>query len=322
MKTNFYRTFLIAATSISLLTAFSGQSDHSSTPSRSELLETASSTTRQGGDVDTDVSKSIRSVYTSLDFDDCEVLETYEESGDQDLRCKGYQDIPLYVKERNGHFDVDAGASNTEWTTTGRPSNLIGDTVEWRIHDGKPVAAILRYSFFFPMEMSSNSRSSELAVFTVGRKSSPGCLVNWVTADAQPSQNVAARQIADQQAEGFDCDSNQSTEPQATVQLPNSVIGTFDQTQADCSEPTMTRLSISQDKLQFYYGYATVDTVTFRDGGYDVKTTYFHLEGVVEVIPRTVEYRIKPNAQGDEIQFAANDIPKGTSPPLVRCDEL
>lgn len=35
-------------------------------------------------------------------------------------------------------------------------------------------------------------------------------MIEWVEADAQPNQNAAARQVADQQAEGFDCDSSSS----------------------------------------------------------------------------------------------------------------
>ncbi|MBV6623211.1 MAG: hypothetical protein KI793_09800 [Rivularia sp. (in: Bacteria)] len=127
------------------------------------------------------------------------------------MRCKGYQDIPLYVTKWGGRFDVDAGVPNSSWTTARRPYNSIGDTVEWRIHDGKPVAIILRYNFttdgFYP------TRSSELAVTSVGREGSPGCLIEWVKADAQPNQNTAARQIADRKAESFNCGSNLSAKP-------------------------------------------------------------------------------------------------------------
>jgi hypothetical protein len=277
--------------------------------------------------------KSIKSIYTSLDLENCEVLKTYEESGGQALRCKGYQDIPLYVTEGDARFDVDAGVPNSEWTTSGRPFNSIGDTVEWRIHDGKPVAIILRYNF--ETGTTPQERSSELAVISVGREGSPGCLVDWVPADTQPSQNVAARQIADRQAESFDCGSDSvkprtedttlppSDNSQATtgVRLLNSVIGTFDRTQAQCSERiTTSRLTISQDKLDFYYGYATVNTVTFRDGGYYVNATLFHLEGQVEVRPEAVKYRIEPDAQGGDIRFGAVSLNREPSP-LVRCDE-
>ena len=35
----------------------------------------------------------------------------------------------------------------------------------------------------------------------------------------------------------------------------------------------MTRLTVMQDKLDFYYGFANIDSVTVRDGGYDIDAT-------------------------------------------------
>ena len=48
----------------------------------------------------------------------------------------------------------------------------------------------------------------------------------------------------------------------------------------------MARLSITPDSLLFYYGYATVETVMPRDGGYDVEATLVQQEGQVEIRPR------------------------------------
>ncbi len=321
-RASFYQKLLSAVVGVSLFTACAGQRGNSKTVSSSKMPQTTIET-----------PKSIKSVYTSLDLENCEVLKTYEESGSQALRCKGYQDIPLYVTKWGGRFDVDAGIPNSEWTTARRPFNSIGDTVEWRIHDGKPVATILRYNFV--TDGVYPTRSSELAVTSVGREDSPGCLIEWVKADAKPSQNVAARQIADRKAESFNCGSNLSEKPRTKpatptpsnrsqttgVRLPNSAIGKFDRTQAQCSERiTMSRLTISQEKLDFYYGYATVNTVTFRDDGYDISATLFHLEGQVEVRPEAVEYRIEPDVQGGDIRFGAVSLNREPSL-LVRCDK-
>ena len=206
MKTSFYGKLLSMVAFVSLFTACVRQSDNYITKSSSETLETSSFITNQNVDADTKTIKSIESVYTSLDLKNCEVLQTYEEGNGRELRCKGYQDIPLYVTESDARFDVDAGVPNSEWTTSGRPFNSLGDTIEWRIHDGKPVAIILRFNF----EISTipEERSSELAVISVGREGSPGCLVEWVSADAQPNQNIVARQIADRQADSFNCGSD------------------------------------------------------------------------------------------------------------------
>ena len=316
---NFCKKIIGVVTAVSLLVACSGQTGGASTVPGSEQPETTSPTARPSSDAGTGASAAIKSVYTALDLDDCEVLETYTEGGGYSSRCEGYKDIPLYVTKRDFRYDVDAGIRNEAWMTSNRPFNSIGDTVEWRIHDGEPVAAILRYNF--ETGDIPNVQSSELAVLSIGQEGSPGCLIDWVPADAQPSQNVAARQIADQRAAGFDCRSDTSSE---AVQLPESVLGTFDTTQANCSENiTVPRLTTTQDRFDFYYGYANVDSVTFRDGGYDIDATLFQQEGQVEVRPSAVEYRIEPQEQDNGIQFARESLPEGASSPLslVRCDD-
>ena len=320
LKTNLYTTITGVAIAVSLLVGCSGQTHNVSTTSHSEKSQTASSIIDTDSDVDTDAdaSKRAESVYTSLALNDCEVLETNEESGSSAFRCQGYQEIPLYVTKSDLRFDVDAGIPNEEWTSLGRPFNSIGDTVEWRIHDGEPVAAILRFNF--ETGGVPNNQSSELAVFSVGQEGSPGCLMEWVTADAQPNQNTAARQVADRQAKDFNCSAAASAEE---IQLPESAIGTFDTTQVDCSERmTFSRLTTTQDRFDFYYGYANVDTISLRDGGYDIEATLFQLEGVEEVRPETVKYRIELQPQNNGIQFFRQSLSEEMSPSsLVRCIE-
>lgn len=202
LKTSFYQK-LLSAVVVSVFAACTVQRANSKTISSSEMLETPLSSTAQVGNATTEKPKSVESVYTSLDLENCEVLKTDEESGGRLFRCKGYQDIPLYVTDEGARFDVDAGVPNSKWITRGLAYNSIGDTVEWRIHNGKPVAIILRYNF--ADDGINATRWSDLAVTSVGREGSPGCLIKWVKADAKPDQNTAARQIADRQAEDFDC---------------------------------------------------------------------------------------------------------------------
>lgn len=104
--------------------------------------------------------------------------------------------------------------------------------------------------------------------------------------------------------------------PQAA--LPESVTGTFDMSLEQCA-PTMTmaRLTLMPDSLLFYYGYATVETVMPRDGGYDVEATLVQQEGQVEVRPEAALYRIEPEDGGRGIRLSTSD---GSEPsPLVRC---
>lgn len=110
------------------------------------------------------------------------------------------------------------------------------------------------------------------------------------------------------------------TPPVGDVRLADAVTGTFDQTAEACAEPgTMTRLTVSQDTLAFYYGYATVDQVTPRDGGYDVSATLYQQEGAVEVVPEPVTYQIETQEPGDGIVFGSTLAGQEPSP-LVRCD--
>ncbi|AFY54628.1 hypothetical protein Riv7116_2096 [Rivularia sp. PCC 7116] len=206
LRTSLDQKLLSAVVALSLMAACAVQKGNSKTIPSSEMPETSFSTS-QIGDTTAKTLKSIESVYTSLELKDCEVVETYEERGGRLLRCNGYQDISLYVKDQGARFDVNAGVPSSKWTTKGLAYNSIGKTVEWRIHDGKPVAIILRYNFM--TDGMNPTGWSDLAVTSVGRKGSPGCLIEWVKADAKPSQNKAARQIADRQAENFDCDSAQ-----------------------------------------------------------------------------------------------------------------
>ncbi|MEL6616746.1 MAG: hypothetical protein AAFQ43_13470, partial [Bacteroidota bacterium] len=107
----------------------------------------------------------------------------------------------LYVTEGDLRFDVDAGVPNERFET--QPGfNSVGDTVEWRLRDGKPFAIILRYN---SQDVEAGRDRTDLAVISVGRPGEPGCLVDWVPANAQPSQNEAARTIADGQATTVDC---------------------------------------------------------------------------------------------------------------------
>ena len=145
----------------------------------------------------------VRSAYTELVG--CEIIETSEESNDFVKRCSGYRGTPLYVSRGDLRYDVDVGVRNNDFETPGG-FNGLGETVEWRLRDGQPFAAIVRYEVEGPGGTAAERRS-DLAVIRVGREGAPGCLVGYAPADAAPDQNTAARRLADQEAAGFDCGS-------------------------------------------------------------------------------------------------------------------
>lgn len=147
-----------------------------------------------------------RSVYTDLDLARCDVLEVWEAGIGREYKCPGYDGIPVFVTEGDLRHDVDIGVRNEVWTSTSA-FNDVGPRVEWRLHDGRPVAAIVRYL----VDTGAGDRGeapasySRLAVLTIGRAGRPGCLVGWIDRGATPDLNTAARHLADTRAPSFTC---------------------------------------------------------------------------------------------------------------------
>ncbi|MGF1512305.1 MAG: hypothetical protein ACFB5Z_01220 [Elainellaceae cyanobacterium] len=117
---------------------------------------------------------------------------------------------------------------------------------------------------------------------------------------------MSARQIADREAETFGCSSTVAASPDGS-QLPDAVLGTFDTTQAKCSEPgtSMSEVVIDPDRLDFYSGYATVNAVTPQGVGYAIDATFYQQEGAVEVRPEPAEFRIEPTEGGVRLERMA-----------------
>ena len=194
---------------ILLLAACSPGSDSDSTDAPADdtgASQTASPAAPATGSDETSIGEQTRaekgytSSYTKLDLDKCRVLDKSTGEGSWiEFRCEGLQDIPLFVSEGDGRFDVDAGIKNGDFATIGA-FNELGDTIEWRLRDGKPFAVIFRYS---DVTMGSGDRSV-LAVETIGRDGVPGCRVAQIDGSTSRA-NRRAREIADTEAINFDC---------------------------------------------------------------------------------------------------------------------
>ena len=144
------------------------------------------------------------SAYTTLDLDGCEVLTSNPEEGASTTwRCPGYKGVALFVQEGDLRFDVDAGVENDRFDTPS-PFNRLGETVEWRMKDGAPVAVIFRYI----VHNEIGPQPTELAVESIGTPRSAGCRVGRVAGSA-PDANRQARRIADESAAAFDCANDQ-----------------------------------------------------------------------------------------------------------------
>lgn len=145
------------------------------------------------------------SVYTKLDLDACVVLDQDEESGGVLLQCDGLPGYPVFASEGDLRFDVDYGVQNETWQSFS-PFNSIGDTIEWRVADGEPHAAILRFFIDTGMTGGALDKGQVLVVSSVGGESAPGCVVALVDAEAEQPNGVARGAAA--MARHFDCASD------------------------------------------------------------------------------------------------------------------
>lgn len=148
--------------------------------------------------------------YSELDLDACETLESFEEGVGAALRCDGLDGVPIFVTEGDLRFDVDFGVPD-EHVDTFMPFNSVGTTVEWRVEDGVPFAAILRFTLENIEDPLTGSRGSVLAVHKVGREEAAGCPLAYVDAVLNPEANVLAAQVADGFARAFRCGVDRAT---------------------------------------------------------------------------------------------------------------
>jgi hypothetical protein len=153
------------------------------------------------------------STYTKLDFKEtCKILEEVEDGGSVSMLCEGYENYPVHFAEGDLRHSVQFGhvepgqnciwQSFTQW-------NRVSDTIEWRLRDGVPVAAILRWF----IENTDDAGSADpkwvgqvLVVSRVGQQSgNPACVIGYVDALANSNANQLARDLADSLAADFTC---------------------------------------------------------------------------------------------------------------------
>lgn len=125
------------------------------------------------------------SVYTDLDLDACDVIETYE-GGGADLRCDGLDGWDVLVHEGDARTDVDYGYANDNFETFSA-FNGPGTKVEWMLDEsGAPYATALR----FLIDVDGR-KAQALVVSKPGNSEEPGCVVGVVDAAADQANGVA-----------------------------------------------------------------------------------------------------------------------------------
>jgi hypothetical protein len=140
------------------------------------------------------------SAYTEIGEATCQPVTTYED-GAVDMRCEGYNDIPVFLNGGDAREDMDFGVRNENFETFGA-FNGVGDTVEWMLgDDGVPYAAAIRF------HISVDDRKAQaLVVSKIGTDDTPGCVVGVVDAAADQANGIARGLGA--MAPLFDCASD------------------------------------------------------------------------------------------------------------------
>jgi len=159
-----------------------------------------------------------QSVYSKLDLNEmCEPLKEPKMGVDSGAWiCEGYKNIPVYVAEGDLRFFVSFGDKAMQEPAASQslgPRNRLGDTVEWVLEDGEPVATILRWHTDIPAELAGAEQADadgfyrgQVLVVTQLREGKT-CHVGYVDARAAKNANKLARDAAHLLAGIWDCSS-------------------------------------------------------------------------------------------------------------------
>lgn len=156
-------------------------------------------------------SAGFESAYTQLDFKntkECTNVTPAPVEGEPNdgvaYECQGFGDYVVIFAEGDLRsfvtFGRDSGDHCSRSQTFGG-FNSIGNTIEWRLKDGKPIATILRWSVSYDPEDSSKQKS-----WLVVTKLEPdnSCHMGYVEG-AYPKANEVAQKLADDFAGTFSC---------------------------------------------------------------------------------------------------------------------
>ncbi len=152
------------------------------------------------------------SIFTKLDLDRCKTVQ--EDQGGVILTCPGLKGYPVLYKEGDLRPSLFYGPVSPGYRDGAFESfssfATVNTTIEWRIAERKPVAAILR--FFIANSDPQTGETPEklkgqvLVVSKVATRENPAsCVVGMVDALANRNANELARDLADAKAAGFEC---------------------------------------------------------------------------------------------------------------------
>jgi hypothetical protein len=149
--------------------------------------------------------------YTKIDLKKCQQTQKPDgQAFEGSWTCKGLDGYDVFLSAADSREMVSFGkadANNCASLKTFGGFNSVGGTVEWRLKQGRPIAAILRWTVSINPEDSSKP-----ATWLVVNKLEKGgsCHMHYV-AGSFPKANEAARKAADEKAETFNCETGKPT---------------------------------------------------------------------------------------------------------------
>ena len=148
------------------------------------------------------------STYSDFLPDACKQIASGAAEGEGEFsptyECKGYKDFPVTFVEDDLRSTVafgKGGRNLCSFHQTFSGFNSVGNKIEWRLKDGKPIATILRWKVSYDPEDSTKTKDW-LVVTKVADGQS--CQVGYVEG-SYPNANDKARWVADIAAEVFSC---------------------------------------------------------------------------------------------------------------------
>ncbi len=151
----------------------------------------------------------VSSVYSKFDLGTCKVIE----AGDEYIYegtwvCAGHGGANIFIAgsdDRNYAAFGRDGTGHCAFNKTFFSFNTSLSPVEWRVRDGKPFAAIERWSV-----VSGENGNSVTWLVVSALRENDSCHVHYVSG-SYPDANAVAQRAADRLAPGFDCGSDVPT---------------------------------------------------------------------------------------------------------------
>ena len=165
------------------------------------------------------------SVYTSYDLKKCSVLQkaTPEEEFGGSFLCQGYGKLKIYFSEGDLRTTIAFGKKPQDHCAASQSFghfNSVNSTVEWRLKNGKPIAAIHRW--YIATGVDGEKDKDWLVVTKLDPENS--CHMA-VIEGALPNANDKAREVADQMSPSFKCENDEEkiiAQPTTNIEIATS----------------------------------------------------------------------------------------------------